>query len=218
VSDDNENLEKAAVATAAAAGAEGSGFISQSIKGVKVALETKKLAMAAYALFFGVTVGTATMSADGTAEEAVQNKVDEIVAAEVERREVLEETITTLTNKVTILEEQVEQHKMGLTNQQAELTMHEHDNSGIVALIDLSKETVGPHAHEFIPHSHQVPEHAHPTDPVMKAWLEKNRSHSHDELHEHEATPIVIDEGNAEKYKHKNPRHDSCAKSCHLPD
>jgi hypothetical protein len=218
VSDDNENLEKAAVATAAAAGAEGSGFISQSIKGVKVALETKKLAMAAYALFFGVTVGTATMSADGTAEEAVQDKVDEIVAAEVERREVLEETITTLTNKVTILEEQVEQHKMGLTNQQAELTMHEHDNSGIVALIDLSKETVGPHAHEFIPHSHQVPEHAHPTDPVMKAWLEKNRSHSHDELHEHEATPIVIDEGNAEKYKHKNPRHDSCAKSCHLPD
>jgi hypothetical protein len=218
VSDDNENLEKAAVATAAAAGAEGSGFISQSIKGVKVALETKKLAMAAYALFFGVTVGTATMSADGTAEEAVQDKVDEIVAAEVERREVLEETITTLTNKVTILEEQVEQHKMGLTNQQAELTMHEHDYSGIVALIDLSKETVGPHAHEFIPHSHQVPEHAHPTDPVIKAWLEKNRSHTHDELHEHEAAPVVVDEGNAEKYKHKNPRHDSCAKSCHLPD
>jgi hypothetical protein len=173
--------------------------------------------MAAYAILFGVSVGTANMTASGTAEEAVQAKVGEIESL-VATIIVLDREVSELKMIINEQAEQIEQHKMGLTNQQAELTLHEHDNSGIVALIDLSKETVGPHAHEFIPHSHQVPEHAHPTDPVIKAWLEKNRSHTHDELHEHEAAPVVVDEGNAEKYKHKNPRHDSCAKSCHLPD
>lgn len=228
MADDNENLEKAgAAAVGAAVGSQGSGFVAQTIKGVKLALETKKLYMAAYAILFGVSVGTANMVAEGTAEEAVDNRVEEIVETEIERRKVLEETITTLTNKVTILEEQVEQHKMGLTNQQAELTLHEHDNSGIVALIDLSKETVAPHAHEFVPHSHNLDSESAERIEELEKQIEQLDmaltilgytvvTHDHNgafaaQEHEH-----VIKGRPASDYEHKDPRNDSCGLSCHL--
>ena len=187
-----EHIENAAVAVAPV------GFIGQVSKGVKTALETKKMAMAAYALIFGASVGTANITA-GMSEA----DVNKIVAAEMEKQMVLQETVVTLETRVTELQEEVAQHEMALTNQLTEITTHEHDNSAIVGLIDLSKETVPPHVHEFVPHSHQLEEHEHDT------------THSHDRLHEHKKIPAVtpVDSG---VYEHKADVPATCAQSCHI--
>ena len=183
------------------------GFLAQVKKGVEVTLATKKAAVAAYALFFGVTVGTANMTASGLSEA----DVNKIVATEIEKQKVLEETVVTLETRVTELQTQV-----------VEMESHaheQHDHAAIVGLIDLSKETTAPHAHEFIPHSHQVPEHDHPIDPDVKAWFDSQSdkfvTHSH-EVPEHEHKKMPTEEpANSDEYKHKDPRNDTCARSCH---
>lgn len=205
---------------------EPKGFVAQTVAGVKLALETKKLYIAAYALLFGASVGTANMTAKGTAEEAVQAEVEQIVETEITRREVLEETITALETKIVVLENQIKRNDMALT---AAIAAHEHEvpehnhpelTAGLVGLIDIAKETVPPHVHEFVPHSHQVPEHAHPTDEVVKQWLEQQSElfigHEHVTVPEHSHKGMT--EINADQYKHKDSRHDSCGLSCHLPD
>jgi len=205
VSDDNQEIETAAAAVAVVATTEQSGIIAQGWKGVELAFKTKKAAIAAYALIFGATVGTATMTVDSTVDEAVEKALSARIQAQ-------QETVVTLETRITELQTQV-----------IEMESHgheEHDHSAIVGLIDLSKETTPPHAHEFVPHSHNVIEHDHPINPELKAWFDEQSDkfviHSHGVPdHEHKKTPTV-EPANSGEYKHKDSRHDTCARSCHL--
>lgn len=179
------------------------GFLAQVKKGVEITFATKKAAVAAYALFFGVTVGTAGMTAGG------------MTSAERQERVVLEETIVTLQTQITELENV---H----TNGAHEHDVAEHKHPELVALVDLSNGTTPPHAHEFVPHSHEASIHEH--EAPAPAFIdmahehpahEHDTTHDHDTTHEHKKAPSEEEANLSENYKHKDSRHDTCARSCH---
>jgi len=190
------------------------GFLAQVKKGVEVTFATKKAAMAAYALFFGVTVGTANIASTG------------MTAAERKTVVEMEEVVVTLKKQITELENV---HLDGA--HEHEIPKHEHP--GLVALIDLSKESIPVHMHEFVPHSHNLEEHEHdasapafidmahdhPIDPELKAWFDSQADkfviHEHDTTHTHKKAPSEEEANLSEDYKHTDSRHDTCARSCH---
>jgi hypothetical protein len=192
---------------------ESGGIISQGVKGVKAAFATKKAVMATYALLFGATVGAASYTAGG------------MTAAEAQRQQILEETVVTLREEVITLQSKIVKLDGVHTEKVEEHTVPDHTH-------DIT------HEHESTPHSHQIPEHehdhghapavvfqehGHPESAKKIKQIEQHEMALTNQLytiitHEHEAAPIVEDKSNAEKYKHKNPRHDTCAVSCHLPD
>lgn len=154
----DNKIEDAAVVAATLA-AEPTGPWAKTVKGVKVAFATKKAVMALWALFFGVTVGTANYASGG------------MTADELAHQASLEDTIVTLQAQVAKLGTVI----VVLETFKAD-NGHEHDVVPVVAPV-------------FIEHEPKAHEHAVVPVPVVAPVFVEHEHHSALLVvpHEHEA-------------------------------
>jgi len=180
VSNDQEKIEEV-VAAAAIGTAVALTPWQQTVNGVKIAFATKKLAMAAWALFFGVSAVTGA---------AVYSEYYEsgMTADQIAQVKVMEE-------EVIMLRTEVEELKGIKANHD-----HEHENDHARGVV-IPAPILLPHDHDT-KHEHEVkeagiPEHTHPAAPVIAPVLiphDHDTAHQHDTTHTHKATDPVIQE------------------------
>ena len=178
---DENNMDKAAAAAAiAVVAAEPKGPWAQTVKGVQVAFATKKAAMAAWALFAGVSAVTAGYSMSG------------MTSAELQTQQVMQETIATLTERTVELETKIIKLQTVHTDDHAhKIPDHEHENDTAVIPVvipgpkgdkgdpgkDGKDAVLGEHDHMDIRELTGVFGHDHETVPAHK--------------HEQKACPVI---------------------------
>ena len=169
------------------------GFLAQVKKGVEMAFATKKAAMAAYALFFSVTVGTAGYTASGMS------------SAELQQRKVLEEQVIELQTTITELNS-----VHGSNAHEHAFPEHEHDPVIIVGPIGPAgkdgKDGIG----KIGPAGKDGKDAIGKIGPAGKYGKDGK-----DADLEHKKAPSEEEAKLPEDYKHKDSRYDTCAKSCH---
>ena len=135
--------------------------IEKCKKAISAAFATKKAVMAGYALFAGVTVGTATLASNG------------MTADELQTQQTMEDTITKLSEQNILLETKIIELQSTHTINAHDHPVAEHEHPRDQLLLESMAVMFG-HTHT------EVPAHEHPV-------VEHDTTHEHDLVeHEHD--------------------------------
>lgn len=110
---------------------EKQGVVAQLTKGVKIAFATKKAAMAAYALFFGITAATAGFTASGMTSD------------QLKKQQILEQTLTELTERAEAYAKVMEELETTVVEIQT-----------LITFLNTAHEETSTTEHVFVEHTH----------------------------------------------------------------